>query len=206
MIKVGTVFQLEVANIEKETYRCKVMDSGEDKLFIDYPANEKTNRTEIFPIGTTFHVHFHQDSVVYSFVSKLISKQKIKDIPALVLSFDKTKLRRIQRRNFLRVETMLDISVRTSATSFATVTADLSGGGAAIVLQNEHQVTEGELLDMMLVLPINDTTEYIPVTGKALRIYVREEIRILSIEFVDIIPKHQQLIVRYCYLRQLAKR
>lgn len=196
--------QLEATDRE-HTYKCKVVDISEGQLFVDYPVHTITRRTEIFPIGTTFHSSFIQNNSVYSFFTEILAKQNIKDIPVLALAFQENSMKRIQRREHLRVETILDISVKSSSIAFHTVTADLSGGGVSVILQSDQVIQGGEQLDMMLVLPINGIIEYIHIIGTALRDREQKEnTRRLSIRFDKVRSQDQQLIVRYCYLRQLA--
>ncbi|GAE91346.1 hypothetical protein JCM21714_294 [Gracilibacillus boraciitolerans JCM 21714] len=210
MIKIGNFLQLEQLNEESTTYKCRVIETKNKKIFIDYPINERTNRTDIFPVGTHFVVSFIDNNSIYSFNSEIIGKGKVKNIPTLMLSFESDNLKKIQRREFVRISVLLDVSVHSleqTFESFTTVTHDISGGGMAVLVNSDLKVMEGESLDIMLVLSLDDKLEYLHIIGKAIRIIDRKEDKnILSIKFEDIEPRDQQLIVRYCFLQQLKER
>ncbi|MGP4041356.1 flagellar brake protein [Gracilibacillus sp. D59] len=210
MIKIGKFLQLEQIKEDRTTYKCRVIEQKRDKVYIDYPIDEQTNRSDIFPVGTKFHVHFIENNSVFSFPSEVIGKAKIKNIPTLILSFEVNNLKKIQRREFVRVEAMLDVSVQSidqNFDSFTTVTHDISGGGLAILVDKGIEIKEGELLDIMLVLPLDKKIEYLHIIGEAVRIHERKEDKdILSVKFNEMDKHHQQLIVQYCFTKQLEDR
>ncbi|SFL84658.1 c-di-GMP-binding flagellar brake protein YcgR, contains PilZNR and PilZ domains [Gracilibacillus orientalis] len=210
MIKIGTFLQLEQIKEEKTTYKCRVIETKKDKLYIDYPIDEQTNRTDIFPVGTHLHVHFIENNSMYSFPSEIVGKAKVKNIPTLILSVEVNNLEKIQRRDFVRVEALMDVSVQSidqKFDSFTTVTHDISGGGMAILVDKNFEVKQGEILDIMLVLPLDKKIEYVHIIGEAIRIQERKEDKnILSIKFNEMDKYDQQSIVQYCFIRQLEDR
>ncbi|WP_163582778.1 flagellar brake protein [Gracilibacillus saliphilus] len=210
MIKIGTFLQLEQIKEERKTYKCRVIETKKDKLYIDYPIEEQTKRSDIFPVGTHFQVHFIENNSVYSFPSEIIGKAKIKNIPTLILSVEVNNLEKIQRREFVRVESLLDVSVKSvdqKFDAFTTVTHDISGGGMAILVDKNFNVKQGELLDIMLVLPLEQRIEYLHIIGEAVRIQERNEDKnILSVKFNEMDIQDQQSIVQYCFTRQLEDR
>src|SRR5699024_4606703 len=111
VIKIGTFLQLEYLLDTKKLFKCRVIGANTTRIHIDYPINEETNRTEIFPIGTKFSINFIEGNSVYSFPTEIIGKGKEKNIPILVLSFDNNNIKKVQRREFVRVQALLDISV-----------------------------------------------------------------------------------------------
>ncbi|WP_058307564.1 flagellar brake protein [Gracilibacillus massiliensis] len=206
MIKIGTFLQIEE---NKTFYKCRVINTKNNKLYIDYPINEDTNQTELFSVGTLFQVSFIENNSVYSFNSEIIGKGKVKNIPTLILSFDQEKLKKIQRREFVRIEALLDVSVKSkiSSRSFTSVTHDISGGGLSIIVDTDNSLQENELVDLMLVLPLDNKIEYLHIIGKTVRIHERKEKNnLVSIKFEEINPHDQQLIVRFGFLKQLQAR
>ncbi len=210
MIKIGTFLQLVQEEDEKLFYKCRVIETKNKNLFIDYPINEITNRTDIFPVGTSFQVSFIQDNSVYIFKSEIIGKVKVKNIPTLILSFDSENLKKIQRREFVRTEAMLDVSLQSPQQSFnplTSVTHDISGGGLAIIVDKDCAINPNEDVEVIVVLPLDNKIEYLHIRGKTVRIHKRKEEKdVLSIQFDEIDTRDQQLIVRFGFLKQLQDR
>ncbi len=210
MIKIGTFLQLEQIKEERTISKCRVIETKKDKLYVDYPIDKETNRSNIFPVGTHFHVHFIENNSVFSFPSEIIGKAKVKNIPTLILSVELNNLQKIQRREFVRVEALLDVSVQSidqQFDSFTTVTHDISGGGMALLVDKNDRIKQGELLDIMLILPLEKKVEYLHIIGEALRIQERKEDKdILSVKFTEMDTHDQQSIVQYCFTKQLEER
>ncbi|UOQ47560.1 PilZ domain-containing protein [Gracilibacillus caseinilyticus] len=212
MVRIGSFIQLEEVKNKNKTYKCRVIDRKQDKLYIDYPIDVQTNRTQLFPVGSEFQALFTENYSLFSFPSQIIGKANINNIPTLIMNFDKEQLKKIQRREFVRVESLLDISVRSrnqepSFVPFTSVTHDISGGGLSILIKNNLVINEGEMLDIMLVLPLDNEIEYLHLIGTAIRIHsICENNNILSVKFVEIDKKDQQHIIRYCFIKQLENR
>lgn len=132
-MKIGTVLQLLItqANKQNKKYRCKIIDKNDKYLFIDYPVDVKTKKTAFFNKDTLFDVFFiGEDEVVHHFRSRLAAKVKL-NIKALAMTLPE-ELKRVQRRNFVRVDAAVDIAVHSPDQPFppfTTVTNDISGGG-----------------------------------------------------------------------------
>ncbi|MDX8046102.1 flagellar brake domain-containing protein [Gracilibacillus sp. S3-1-1] len=207
MIKIGTLLQLEQMDVEHDIYKSKVVDAKDGRIYIDYPANDGLTS---FTMGTVFQVHFIEMNSVYSFPTEVIGKTKLNNVPVLILSFQLDNLTKIQRREFVRVKAFLDVSIQSVEEKFdpfTTVTYDISGGGLGVLLDNNFSISQGELLDIMLVLPVDKKLEYIHTIGEAVRIdESTEEKNLLSVKFNEIDQKDQQFIVQYCYTKQLEER
>ncbi|UOQ85897.1 flagellar brake protein [Gracilibacillus salinarum] len=212
MVRIGSFIQLEQAKDKSKTYKCRVIEHKLDKLYIDYPIDVQTNRTQLFPVGSEFQAFFTENYSLFSFPSQIIGKAKINNIPTLIMNFDKEHLKKIQRREFVRIEAMLDISVRSrnqepSFAPFTSVTHDISGGGLSVLIKKNVDINEGEMLDIMLVLPLDNEMEYLHLIGTAIRIHnISENNNIVSVKFVEIDKKDQQHIIRYCFIKQLENR
>ncbi|ENH97356.1 hypothetical protein J416_05058 [Gracilibacillus halophilus YIM-C55.5] len=213
MIKIGTILHLDtmVNDQWQETYRCKVVETKDGNIYVDYPVNEKTNKTEDFQVGQVFRVHFiGQDTSVYSFNTRVTEKTKM-TIPTLALDFSFQELKKIQRREFVRVPAMLDVSIRSvdqSFSAFTSVTHDISGGGLSVLIDHGINLQHDTQLDIMLVLPLKAQIEYIQMTGKVVRQQNRdrEQSDLLSVKFHQINQAEQQLLIKYCYQYQLRER
>ncbi|NBJ70474.1 MULTISPECIES: PilZ domain-containing protein [Clostridia] len=215
-MKIGTVLQLEVVKSGKgrnhtaKKYRCKVVDKNEQNLYIDFPVDIKSKKTAFFAKGTIFDVTFiGPDEVIYQFRSKLVAKVKGK-IPALAIQPPGSDIRRIQRRNFARVETVVDVAVHSEQNlfpPFTTVTNDISGGGLSIIVP-KNQLLKGELAHLWMVLAMaNGQFVYPHVRAKLVHEQKRNNgILIASFQFLALDVKTEQWIIRFCFEKQREAR
>ncbi|ASN05498.1 flagellar brake protein [Virgibacillus necropolis] len=190
------------------TYRCKIIEKNEHYLIIDYPVNEKTKRTAMLPKGTNLQTSYiGSDQSVYSFSTKVVAKVNV-PIPALAISNpDKTEIKRIQRRAFVRIETAVDVSIHRTehkSDSFTTVTSNISGGGMSIIMPATSMVQENECLDVWIVLQMqNDEFHYIHTQSKVIKEFTdRNNVRLASIMFENLSKQDQQVLIRYCFEKQ----
>ncbi|WP_226034667.1 flagellar brake protein [Aquibacillus saliphilus] len=213
MIKIGTPLTLESSNDgDIIRYRCKVVEHEESNLLVDYPINELSKRTNIFPKGTRFHASFvGSDNSVYQFNTEILGKKNI-NIPTLVLEYSNSNLVRIQRREHVRIETAIDIAVHDPASDiepFTSITQDISGGGLSLVLATGYEFKSGIPLDIWMVLPMDSGGyEYVHAESRVIRVIERPKGKkdLLSLKFDNISDKDRQSIIRYCFERQLKVR
>ncbi|WP_028783054.1 flagellar brake protein [Thalassobacillus devorans] len=216
MVEIGAPVSLELIHTDcahDELFKSKIVDKKDDYLFLTYPVGEKTRKTGIFLEGTQFKLSFvGKDQSVYLFETSVLARKKLK-IPVLVFYFPKeSETIRIQRRKYVRVETAVDVAVLSTqrdVTPFTTVTLDISGGGAAIVLPESHQVKHQENLNLMLVFPMNSgEIRYVEAEGTVIRIFNNKGVNreSASIEFTNITEHQRQTIIQFCFERQLYMR
>lgn len=208
---IGTFLTLSVTDPQTRVetkYRCKIIEKNEHYLFIDYPVNEKTKRTSILPKGTYMQSSYiGNDQSVYSFTTKVIAKVNI-TIPALAIRIPKkTDIKRIQRREYVRIETAVDVSVHHTQDSikvFTTVTSDISGGGMSIILPTAKTLCENDNLNLWIVLQMhNGKFHYIYSQSKVVRVITdKSSIHTASIKFETISKQDQQAIIQFCFEKQ----
>lgn len=211
MINIGDVLLLEPSHSEKvEKYKCKIVEKSENKIYIDYPVNMETNRTVFLMDGTQLKGTFvSEDGSVYLFESEVLRRVKQK-IPMIVLSYPNDEyLVRIQRRQFVRVETAVDVAIHPIHTEFSpmiSITEDISAGGAAIICQNTSAILPNMMIDNWFVLPMqNGEIHYLKLKSKVVRILERKDSKpVASVQFVETSPSDRQLLLRFCFDRQLA--
>lgn len=215
-MKIGSFLTLEIKQVDKkriEKFRCKIIEKNEYYLFIDYPINEHTKKTSFLPKGTYLTATYvGSDQSVYSFHSQIVAKVKF-NIPALAISLpEKSKIIRIQRREHVRIETAIDISVHSSDnvtfTPFVSVTADISGGGVSIILPNKVTLSENAILDIWLVLPMQSKMyQYVYAQTEVIRLKsTAAGVNKASLKFVSIAPQARQQIIQYGFEKQLEAR
>ncbi|GAE34531.1 flagellar brake protein [Halalkalibacter akibai] len=218
MITIGSTIFLELQEMkefEKKTvrFRCRLVDRADSIYVVDYPINEETSKPSFFFDGTEFRAWFvASDDAVYAFDTEIIGRRK-GNIPVLLLKDPgKDKYIRIQRRNYVRVETTADVAVHPinkEFPPFTTVTIDISGGGCAILIPADTYLPESGELNLWLVLHMQSgDIVYVKAYCKIVRVFKpRPDARLrASLQFLDVDERDQQKIIRYCFERQLAVR
>ncbi|MFC0523132.1 flagellar brake protein [Pontibacillus salicampi] len=218
MLHIGATITLELKHGKEEDvpvdiYRSKIVERDDSALYIDYPVNKNTNRVGFFMEGTQFKVtYIAQDQSVYEFETEIRGRKKL-TIPVLVLPLPvKDEVLRVQRRKYVRVETAVDISIHSKDQQFLPftgTTADISGGGAAIIPPINHGLKDNQIVETWLVLPImSGDTEYIKTDAKVIRVWKEKERDTdkISVEFKAMEERDRQSIIRYCFQQQLLLR
>ena len=211
MIKIGDHIILEHKYSENfEQYKCKLVERQGNDLYIDYPINTSTNRTVFLLEGTPLKAIFATDSgSQYYFDTEVKGRIKL-NIPMVVLSYPgKEHLIKIQRRQYVRVETSVDVAVHSykgEFPPFTTVTDDISAGGTALIVGKNSGLKPGMEIESWFVLPMqNGEYEYRKFHGEVVRIIERQgQLNKVSVEFVELSGPDRQLLMRFCFERQLA--
>lgn len=217
MLEIGTTLSLEIFDDKKgeqEKYRSQLIEKNANQLYIDYPIHEKTNKTSYVLAGTKVKVSFVSpiDNAVYFFHSTISGKRKIGNIPVLqVIMPDKDKLQKVQRREFVRVETAVDAavhSIHNSFPPFTTVTQDISGGGAAIILPKNHHLRQGmEVYVWFAFSLLNGEYHYLKVKSRVIRVITQKDgNEIAPLQFLDLNEQTQQIMFKLCFDRQVEMR
>jgi c-di-GMP-binding flagellar brake protein YcgR len=213
LLNIGDTIILQSTD-EQDTkkLRSKVVDIIDEKVYIDFPVNDKTKKTEVVAIGSEYSAVFvGKDQSVYLFNTEILSKVR-QQIPMIQISFPGNKnLKRLQRREFVRVDTNLDISIvfgKKRNIAFNTVSTDISAGGCAIILPKNEKLLPTMIIDMYIVLPLEVGYKYLLVKGKVIRILeaTGKEPEKAPVEFLNISEVDRQLIIRYCFEKQLEMR
>lgn len=198
---------------QPEKFRCKLVEFNKDILYVDYPVNQNTGRTGFFLEGTQFRATFvGKDESVYVMETEVRGRKKL-TIPVLILHFPgKEHILRIQRRQYVRVETAVDIAIDDPngiVSPFTSITVDISGGGAAVILPPKHNIELHQILEAWFVIPLSSgETQYIKTESEVVNIWKgndRERDK-FSLKFDEINEVDRQAIIRYCFERQLSNR
>lgn len=208
-IKIGTMLILEPTYTERnERFRCKVVEIDEQAIFIDYPINIDTEKTAFLVDGSQFRVTFHSEEAgSYAFTTEVLGRQS-SNIPMILLARpNEADMLKIQRREFVRVETSVDVAVEKEGVFQQFVTEDISAGGCAVYLRREAHFQEHDVVNLSIVLPFsNGDMHYVHTAASVVRIFERDEIHLASLKFVDTDDIDKQHIVRFCFDRQVIKR
>jgi c-di-GMP-binding flagellar brake protein YcgR len=208
MIKAGTILQLEpIHNETPEKYRCRVVESEEDGIFIDYPIHTKTGKTAFMMNGTQLKASFvYNEQTVLMFESEVLGR-KISKIPMIHIHYPgEGELVKVQRRQYVRVETNADISLYYNDQYHPAVTEDISAGGCAVRIAG-IDIEQGARISMIIVLAMQTGEyHYLEITGSLIRIWERNKNKIASIQFLNLTETQRQIIMRYCFEKQLELR
>ncbi|MFS0576725.1 flagellar brake domain-containing protein [Sporosarcina sp. 179-K 3D1 HS] len=209
LLTIGTIVVIDKEHTkDSEQYKSKVVDIGEDFVLIDYPTHIESGRTTFIIDGTTLLVTFiDQNKISYAFKTEVCGRLN-KGIPMLKLSYPgDDQLYKIQRREFVRVETPIDVAVLTEDGFHQFVAEDLSAGGIALNIPRDVPFSEGDTVKLTIVLPfINKEIKYVHSNAKLVRVWDKKGRTIASLQFEDIEDVDRQYIIRFCFERQLQTR
>ena len=210
-LKAGTLLFLEPTHTERiERFRCKVAEVTDEGIFVDYPVNTLTKKTAFLVDGMQFRVTYSVDNLhSYAFYTDIIGRRVIGNIPMMILAKpDPTTIQKIQRREYVRVETQVDIALTVEGKHYQYVTEDISAGGVAIKLRHDlTTLKEGMKVQATIVLPFADgSISYVTTDANVVRIFEKEPMYLASVQFTDTDDLDKQHIVRFCFERQLAER
>lgn len=208
-IKLGTNLILEPTFTEKvEKYRCKVVDMDDHFIYVDYPIDTISNKTVVLMEGTQLRATFIEETKsVFAFPTEVLGR-KLGQIPMIRLSYpDTEEFMKIQRRNFVRVVSPIDIAIQYGDEKYQSVTDDISAGGVAIILNGDVKFRGGD--EVSLIIPLffnNGEMRYVFTTALVVRIWERDSVKIASLQFTNTDDLDRQHIVRFCFERQLLMR
>ncbi len=209
LLSIGTIIVIDKDfTKDSEKFKSKVVDTGDGFVMIDYPTHIETGRTAFFMDGTQLNVTFIDNAKMsYAFRTEVGGRLN-KGIPMIKLSYPgDNQLIKIQRREFVRVESAIDIAVEKDGRFTQYVAADLSAGGVALTLLNPDAFKENELLTLTIVLPfMNHEIKYVNADARVIRIWEKEDRLIASLQFETINQIERQYVIRFCFERQLQNR
>ncbi|WLR53119.1 PilZ domain-containing protein [Bacillus tianshenii] len=214
MFDVGDTLEI-MSSLHEDTLSSKVIEIDDENIFIQEPVNIRTNRSAYLGKGTKVQVTYTVPSTgVYQFISE-ITTAITGIMPMFVIRKPKEDdIIRIQRRNFVRVEAMLDMIVQSENEEeefepFKAYTTNISGGGIAVALPFKHPLKEDMDVRLKFELPLENNPNYkLDVLGHVVRISPgRDDHKDrASIEFLKLADIDRRTIVRFTFERQLALR
>lgn len=209
-LAIGTVLTIEKDYTEEsEKFKSRVVDiEDEDHFMMDYPINIATGKTAFFIDGTQLLVTFVDDyKMSYAFRTEVHSRVN-RTIPMLKLKYPGDKqLIKIQRREFVRVDTSLDVALLAESTSLQLVSMDVSAGGMAVNMKDHDYFNPNDEVKLLIVLFFSKTEiKYVSCKARVVRNWESQKRRLTSFTFDEVDDKDRQHIIRYCFERQLELR
>ncbi|WP_226666899.1 flagellar brake protein [Metabacillus litoralis] len=212
MIKIGDVINLETKGSVVERMKCKLVEQKGNKLYFDYPVNSETGRTAYLMLGTELIASFVNNESAYRFHTEVTGRVK-ENIPMISVTYPGDEhLIRIQRREYVRIDTSLDIAIHPMNREFepfTAVTSDISAGGAAIILPKTVKVKPNHEVTIWFSLPFqNEKIEYLKLKAKIIRFIDAENEQFVKapIQFIDLDEVKRQTVIRFCFEQQILMR
>ena len=208
-IKIGTTLILEPTYTERvEKFRCKVVEQKDGVIYIDYPTNLITKKTAFLIDGAQFRVTFSDENKQsYAFNTEVLGRRK-GNIPMIMLSCPPDdEIIKIQRREFVRVQTPVDVAVEYDNCFTQLVAEDISAGGVLLTLTKAVNFQIGDAVRLTIVLPYNNNEiRYVQTDALVVTTFERNNRTLASLQFTDTDDIDKQYIVRFCFERQLQIR
>lgn len=211
MLKEGQELRIEVEG--RAEGKTKIAAIADQVVWIESPSDMTTLKTFFLHEEEAMRVFFFQgDNQLFAFDTKVV--KRISDAQ-MILRYafnlpDEKKIKRIQRREYLRVPEMINVTVLAadgeSFESFETTSLDVSAGGMKIIA-NRAPVEVNESL--VVVFKIEDeqgSPQLFRIKSRLVRVHKQEVKQELSLAFEDLTPRDQETILRYCFRVQLEAR
>ncbi|MCY7762296.1 flagellar brake domain-containing protein [Bacillus spizizenii] len=211
MIEIGENVLLEyIEENELKKAKSKAVSIENNELLIAYPVDVVTGRTVILHNDMEVTVEFvGKDEVPYRFTSRIKGKVKEK-LQMICLEVPPSeKMKRIQRRQYVRTDAVLDVQIQpTNKEEFRTLSYNISAGGIAVILADGRSFQSGESLRLIISLPEEENTRQIETEAVVRRIFddLKSGKCKMTLEFTEIAASNQQFLLQYCIRRQLNKR
>jgi len=170
-----------------ETYKSRLADIDDRSLALEKPMGEVEEMR--LSAGDIVTIQYTTDGGVQNLLTTKVTGFRNEGVPLVVVKKpDPKAITRIQRRNYVRVPTELEVAVKTADESFTTVTEDLSGGGIAFRYEGAFELMPGMILSCWILIPVRKgENETVPFAATVVRTSEREGGgRIVMAEFSDI--------------------
>lgn len=193
-LKLNMIIEIED---DDKKYLCRVQDLGGNTISIDIPVCGHEylflNKEDEFEI-----TYLVENECYYRGICKIIKRYK--NNMYMYLATRPKKIRKIQRRNFVRANTLDNIKYReVSKEEWKTgVMLDLSGGGMRACLKEE--LREGDKIKIEL----GEDTEKLKLDGEIIRIEDAE--KVYGVEFKDVDERKRDKIVKKVFTIMLKER
>lgn len=176
---------------------------------MELPLREGVGRVYTARVGHLWRVHYLvHGSVLYAFEGEVLGVVKTHITLVRLLAPDPKNIKKIQRRDFLRMPIKLDVTLEAEDSRYALhgVTIDVSGGGMAVSCHPKTPVQKGDKLSGFVHLPDDGGGHRdAGVSVEVVRVQPAQEKearKICYCKFTTITPNDQSAIIRLCNKRQ----
>ena len=211
MLKEGQELRIEVEG--RAEGKTKIAAITDQVVWIESPSDMTTLKTFFLHEEEAMRVFFFQgDNQLFAFDTKVV--KRISDAQmTLRYAFnlpDEKKIKRIQRREYLRVSEMINVTVLAvdgeSFESFETTSLDVSAGGMKIIANRAPVEVNESLVVVFRIEDEQGSPQLFRIKSRLVRVHKQEVKEELSLAFEDLAPRDQETILRYCFRVQLEAR
>lgn len=186
---------------EDGVYKSTIQDLAEDNIIINLPVKE--GKYLILHTGELVDVIYHNGNDIFKFTSRVIGR-KIDNIMVIILG-EPQNIKKIQRRNFVRLEMLLDVNCAQISKDdnllennkykfFMATMIDISGGGMRIAYKENLKLND----IVMVTIPIE--SEEITLKSKVVRIDKdTKDINKYGLSFYDVEEKEREKIMKFIF-------
>ncbi len=202
--------KVHVTRLENQDdwYQASVQDITDDELLISIP----TNKTNPLVLERYDHltISFVTEDAKYEFNTRVIGR-RYDNIPMYALT-PPAEYKRVQLRQFVRISALLDIlcaemPVEGKDPVFTKCCGlDISAGGIQLLHKKNFAVNTKLILKIMV--PFKKEKVCLELSGVVVRTWLEENRKMykVAVQFTDISPRQQDLIVRYTIMRMSEQR
>ncbi|MGY3714144.1 flagellar brake protein [Sutcliffiella cohnii] len=209
MFKEGMVLTLTVKKDgEIEEHRCKIQIVKAEELLVDYPIHIKTGKTAFLLNGTKMEVSYvAEDGNVYKFLSTVVGRVK-QNIPLIKITRPENQtLKKIQRREYVRIESSVDVAVHPQQFApFVATTHDISAGGCSINIPIGKRLQGDSTITIWFTFTMNSgEIIHLKLEGTVIRVFdgINEKRKRASIQFINMKESDRDIIIKYCFEQQI---
>lgn len=208
LFKVGiTLFMEQKKETQLVRYSAKVYDVTDTEVHVSPFVNTENNREEVIIQGESFTCYFVATDQLYYHFSTVITRVVHDPVRTIVFPIPKMEeLQKIQRREYVRVETKVNAAVSINDQPFLNdcfVTIDLSGGGCSFILPKGKQYFPGTVFDCFFALPFQKGMSFMSVKARLIRTDFASKPNRLCCTFLDMSEKDRNHIIQFVFEQQV---
>ncbi|EHL19983.1 hypothetical protein HMPREF9628_00980 [Peptoanaerobacter stomatis] len=185
---------------EMEEYASKIVGIEENDIFLLETPIKQTQLVLLINGSVVNMIYMHENLGMYSVDLEVVEKIRDDNNIPLVRAKKVSDIRKIQRRNFFRLLTSMDIAVRkiNGVVLENTKTVDISGGGIRLLSKQDFDINDIVRLDFQL-----ESKEF-SVDAKVVKIDYTDVrgAKEVSLQFIDILEKDRNEIIRFIFDKQ----
>ena len=183
-----------------EEYASKIVGIEENDIFLLETPIKQTQLVLLINGSVVNMIYMHENLGMYSVDLEVVEKIRDDNNIPLVRAKKVSDIRKIQRRNFFRLLTSMDIAVRkiNGVVVENTKTVDISGGGIRLLSKQDFEINDIVRLDFQL-----ESKEF-SVDAKVVKIDYTDVrgTKEVSLQFIDILEKDRNEIIRFIFDKQ----
>lgn len=211
MLKVGQELRVEVEG--RNEGKTKIAAIHDDVVWIESPSETATLKTFFLHEEEALRVYFFKgEDQLFAFdtvVARRVSDAQLTLRYAFALPKPE-KIKRVQRREYLRVPEMINVTVLAedgqAFPAFETTSLDVSAGGMRIVANRAPIELDESLIVVFRIEDERGVPQTFRVKSRLVRVHEQAVKKELSLCFENLTPRDQETILRYCFRAQLEAR